>query len=71
MKNLKIKKLNRVENPDKELLSLGIIAFQMVEIGYSFYGQEMTDTIDTKIMGNGDQIVIDGNGFIPAGTIIA
>lgn len=70
MKNLKIKKLQRVENTDKEMLEKGIVAFQLVEIGYSFYGQSMTDVLDTKIMDNGDQIIIDGNGFIPAGFVL-
>ena len=27
----------------------------------------MTDTFDTKILANGDQIVISGNGFIKDG----
>ncbi len=68
--NLEIKKLQRVENTDKELLEKGIAAFQLVEIGYSIYGQSMTDVLDTKITANGDQIIIDGNGFIKAGFIL-
>ena len=68
--NLEIKKLQRVENTDKELLEKGIAAFQLVEIGYSIYGQSMADVLDTKIMANGDQIIIDGNGFIKAGFIL-
>lgn len=70
MKNLEIKKLQRVENTDTETLNKGIIAFQLVQMGYSFYGQSMTDVLDTKIMSNGDQIVIDGNGFIKAGFVL-
>ena len=67
---LEIKKLQRVENTDKEMLEKGIAAFQLIEIDYSVYGQSMTDVLDTKIMANGDQIVIDGNGFIKAGFLI-
>lgn len=70
MKNLEIKKLQRVENTDRELLNKGIVAFQLVQIGYSFYGRSMVDVLDTKIMTNGDQIIIDGNGFIKAGFIL-
>lgn len=61
------RKLQRVENADKETLKMGIVAFQRVEFKYTFYGKEMTDYLDTKIMRDGSQIVIDGNGFIKAG----
>ena len=67
MKAVKTRKLERVENTDKEMLSLGIVAFQLVEFSYSFYGNEQTDIIDTKIMADGRQIVINGNGFIKEG----
>ena len=61
------KKLQRVENTDAEFLKAGIVAFQLVKISYSFYGNEMNEIFDTKIMNDGRQIVIDGNGFIKAG----
>ena len=61
------KKLQRVENTDAEFLKAGIVAFQLVKITYSFYGNEMNEIFDTKIMNDGKQIVIDGNGFIKAG----
>ena len=67
---LEIKKLNRVENTDKEMLEKGIAAFQLIEINYTVFGQSMTDVLDTKIMANGAQIVIDGNGFINAGFML-
>jgi hypothetical protein len=67
MKTLEIVKLQRVENPDAELLSLGIVAFQLVKISYSFYGKLLTNTFDTKIMSDGSQIVIDGDGFLKSG----
>ena len=63
-------KLQRVENTDKETLGIGIIAFQLVKFEYTFYGSLQSDIIDTKIMADGSQIVIDGNGFIKAGTHI-
>jgi hypothetical protein len=67
MKTLEIVKLQRVENPDAELLSLGIVAFQLVKISYSFYGKLLTNAFDTKIMSDGSQIVIDGDGFLKSG----
>lgn len=45
----------------------GCVAFQKIEMTYFFYGSKMTDTFDTKILANGDQIVISGNGFIKDG----
>ena len=66
--NMSIKKFARVENTDPDLLADGIVAFQLVEFTYNWFGKEMTDELDTKIMEDGSQYVIDGNGFIPAGT---
>ena len=45
----------------------GCVAFQMVELTYYFYGKQMTDVFDTKILENGEQFVISGNGFIKDG----
>jgi hypothetical protein len=63
-------KMTRVENTDKQSRKKGIVAFQMVKFEYYFFGNKQVDFLDTKIMSNGDQIVIDGNGFIKAGTKI-
>lgn len=70
MKAVKITKLNRVESKDQEMLDMGIIAFQLVKFEYSFYGSKCTDILDTKIMADGRQIVINGNGFIKDGSEI-
>ena len=70
MKKVTITKLQRVENTDAELLAMGIVAFQLVEFIYNFYGSETISILDTKIMKDGRQIVIDGDGFTPAGTEI-
>lgn len=61
---IKITKLNKEENQDAETLALGIVAFQMVKFEYAFYGAQQIEILDTKIMADGRQIVIDGNGFI-------
>jgi hypothetical protein len=67
---IKIEKLTRVENTDKKMLNKGIVAFQMVKFTYLFYGSLQSEILDTKIMKDGSQIVIDGNGFIKSGSKI-
>ena len=67
MKKITVKKLNRVENTDKEMQGMGIIAFQVVEFTINFYGKIIETTHDTKIMKDGKQLVIGSCGFIPSG----
>lgn len=69
MNAITIKRHARVELPTSEQYD-NIVAFQLVTFSYNFYGSLQSDTIDTKIMADGRQIVIDGNGFIKAGTEI-
>ena len=66
MKEIKIEKQNLVKLSKEEQYN-GIVAFQFVKITYSFYGRIMEEMHDTKIMEDGKQLVINGNGFIPAG----
>jgi hypothetical protein len=68
-KKLQITKRARIEVPSDHQEN-GIVAFQLVEIAYSFYGKVMKEVFDTKIMSDGRQLVIDGNGFIKAGHVI-
>ena len=70
MKKVIITKLERVENTDAEFLSMGVVAFQLVKFSYNFYGSITESFLDTKIMKDGRQIVIDGDGFTAAGTEI-
>lgn len=69
MKNLaiEIKKGQLVEVPVEYQEEEGCVAFQLVELSYSFYGNIMTSTHDTKILKNGKQIIHGGNGFIQNG----
>ena len=67
MKNIKITKLQKVDVPAEYQKEEGCIAFQMVELTYFFYGKQMTERFDTKILKTGEQIVINGNGFIKNG----
>jgi hypothetical protein len=66
MKNLQIKKLEKVKAPkgDENLF------YQLVEFTINFYGQTLTSILDTKITKEGKQIVIDGDGFIEAGYVV-
>lgn len=70
MKAITITRLQKVETTDKRDLRVGIIGFQLVNVEINFYGKIITDTLDTKIMKDGRQIVLDGNGYISAGTEI-
>lgn len=67
---IQLTKLQTVENTDAEFLSQGVLAFQLVKVVINFYGKIIEDVLDTKIMNDGSQIVIDGNGYIKAGTNI-
>jgi len=64
---IQTKKLQIVEVPAKYQKSEGCVAFQKIQMTYTFYGKEMTDIFDTKILANGNQIVVTGNGFIKDG----
>ncbi len=42
----------------------GIVAFQRVEINYLTFAGIESRIFDTKIMKDGTQLVIDGNGWV-------
>ena len=69
MKKVEIKKLARIEAPAGEYEN--IVAFQMIEYVIDFVGNIINGRLDTKIMSDGRQVVIDGDGYIPAGYEIA
>lgn len=62
MKKVDIEKLTRVEAPEGEYKD--IVAFQMVKFTIDFWGNKETFVLDTKILKNGEQRVISGNGWI-------
>lgn len=64
---IQTKKLQIVEVPPQFQKEEGCVAFQKVELTYLFYGKLMTETFDTKILKNGSQFVINGNGFVKDG----
>lgn len=64
---IEIKKGQVVNVPAEFQAEEGCVAFQRVEVKYFFYGAQQSDVLDTKILANGDQIVITGNGFIKDG----
>ena len=65
MEKVNVKKLSRVEAPVGEYAD--IVAFQLVEFEIDFFGNKDTFVLDTKIMNDGRQVVIDGNGWIASG----
>jgi hypothetical protein len=68
--SIQIEKLQIVQVPAEYQQSEGCVAFQMVKLTYSFYGKVMTSIYDTKILNNGEQMVINGDGFIKDGFLI-
>jgi len=64
---MKIEKLTKTNVPVEFQNEEGCVAFQIVKITYSFYGSEMSELFDTKILENGKQFIINGNGFIKDG----
>ena len=71
MQAITINKLEREEATNPEMIAKGIVAFQLVEFVINFYGGITKSVLDTKIMQDGRQIVIDGCGFIPEGYEVA
>ena len=69
MKNIEITKLARVEAPAGEYEN--IVAFQMIEYVIDFFGNIINGRLDTKIMTDGRQLVIGGDGYIEDGFEIA
>lgn len=66
MKTVKTTKMNIVKAPqDEYYIKMKIVAFQIVKFEINFFGHEEMFTLDTKILENGKQYVIDGNGWIP------
>lgn len=70
MKNLEIVKMQKVEVPTEFQKEEGCVAFQLVKVIINFYGKIIEDILDTKILKDGTQIVVNGNGYIKAGTQI-
>ncbi|MCP4665151.1 MAG: hypothetical protein GY849_02200 [Deltaproteobacteria bacterium] len=67
MKAIKTTKLQKTEIPTEYQKEEGCVAFQKVKFEYNFYDSLQSDIIDTKILEDGRQVVIDGNGFIKTG----
>jgi len=67
MSAIQINKLGITPVPVEFQKEEGCIAFEKVEFSYFFYGSQQKDVLDTKILPDGSQIVISGNGFIKDG----
>ena len=70
MKSVAVNKMNLVKLTEDQKFD-GIVAFQMCEFVINFFGKTIVSVLDTKIMENGKQIVIDGDGYIPSGYEVA
>ena len=68
MESLTITKMTKVDSPAN---NDGILAFQMVRFCINFFGNEIVSVLDTKIMDDGRQLVINGDGFIKTGYEVA
>jgi hypothetical protein len=68
MKTVITNKKTRVEAPAGEYED--IVAFQLVEFKINFFGRVESFILDTKIMIDGSQKVIGGNGFISDGYLV-
>jgi hypothetical protein len=67
MKKIKITKLQRVDIPVEHQKEEGCIAYQNIKVVINFYGNLTEDILDTKILEDGRQVVIGGNGYIEDG----
>jgi len=67
MKTITTIKLNKVAVPVQHQKEEGCVAFQLVKFTINFFDKVIEFTEDTKILGNGKQIVINGNGYIKQG----
>lgn len=70
MKKYTITKHELVKIEDQETNAMGVVAVQLVSFQINFFGVEEVFTLDTRIYEDGRQEVIDGNGWIPSGTLI-
>lgn len=64
MKKITVERFKKEENIDKETFP-EVAFFQMVDFHIEFYGKKIVLREDTRIMLDGRQFVINGNGFIP------
>ena len=65
-KNITVVKGRKVKAPPEDLAD-GVEFYQMVDFEIDYFGRTMTVSHDTKIMTDGRQLVIGGDGFIPDG----
>lgn len=69
MRNFEIKKHEFIEVPqnDEDYKREGIVGFQLITITFDYFGSQQESTYDTKILKDGRQFVINGDGFIDDG----
>ena len=71
MKSFKVtNRFNKVKTEDSRDIKKYIWGFEMVTLEVNFFGNIEEFDLDTFIMFDGTQIIKDGNGWIPSGTVI-
>jgi hypothetical protein len=67
-KQITVKKLSKIAAPAE---FVGVVAFQVVRFTITYFGNVIECEHDTKILDDGRQIVIGGDGFIHDGFEVA
>ena len=71
MKSFKVtNRFNRVQTEDARDIRKHIWGFEMVTLEVNFFGNIQEFDLDTIIFSDRTQIIKDGNGWIPSGTVI-
>jgi hypothetical protein len=68
---MKIEKGLLTKVPLEHQIEENAIAFQKVKITFKYFGQEISNIFDTRILANGEQRIIGGNSFIEHDYLIA
>lgn len=77
MKKFNIEKLSIAKLSEEQQVDYlketgeAVTAFQMVKFVIDFFGNKEEFTLDTKILADGRQLVVDGNGWIESGFEVA
>jgi len=68
---MKIEKSFLIQIPSEYQKEENAVAFQKVKITFEYFDQTISEIFDTRILANGEQRIIGGNGFIKHDSLIA
>ena len=69
MKTTTFTKHNIINVPADHQASEGCVAFQLISYVINYFGSEVKGSFGTKIMADGTQIIVDGDGFFESGSV--